>query len=557
MSKNKDMYGVVRKSQPIPNHSTELTENLPETNRRGWVTQSVKKAAQKRSIKKTNFLFFFSFVSLIILAMPMTLWADLVSLRVDSGGDNRFRGGVDRLRIIFTVDDSDDEDPYVVQVVTIGEGDDPRINVLGIIAEGVVSANETVELFWDGTVNNRQLADGNYTIRVIVDGDVDNDQRAPVILDSSAPRVSGVLANGDEDTPITDGSFIGGPTLTSIVVKGIDDEGPVDLSNRRNTIFLRNARQSVSRGTLDYAEDALTFTLVDPLDEPNENGKYTLILILIDKAGNVVHNQREFTFDNVKPRIARVSTNRRTIVHDGSVNQRISFVEATVTDNLREGIDTSASTISLTRPGEDPIPGNMTVDPNTGRIRLELLSPLDDSDDGRYTVTVTAVDKAGNDTVQVVSFTYDNSAPTLASLRPIQDAERNWVNSEIIYYNLPIRGFIAEFSDGDGMGVHLTGGRQSTQLVFGTPRKSGEGINALEGRVVTDVDENTLTYILNEPIVSRDGSQDGIYAFEIRAVDTAGNTKTYNYQLIYDTQVPTLVSTTPASNETVSAVITS
>ena len=194
------------------------------------------------------------------------------------------------------------------------------------------------------------------------------------------------------------------------------------------------------------------------------------------------------------------------------------------------------------------------MDPNTGRIRLELLSPLDDSDDGRYTVTVTAVDKAGNNTVQVVSFTYDNSAPTLASLRPIQDAERNWVNSEIIYYNLPIRGFIAEFSDGDGMGVHLTGGRQSTQLVFGTPRKSGEGINALEGRVVTDVDENTLTYILNEPIVSRDGSRDGIYAFEIRATDIAGNTKTYNYQLIYDTQVPTLVSTTPASNETVSAL---
>ena len=556
MSKNKDMYGVVRKSQPIPNHSTELTENLPETNRRGWITQPVKKAAQKQSIKKANFLFFLSFVSFVILAMPTTLWADLISLTVDSGGDNRFRGGVDRLRIIFTVDDSGDEDPYVVQVVTIGEGDNPRINVLGIIAEGVVSANETVELFWDGTVNNRQLADGNYTIRVIVDDNVDKDQRAPVILDSSAPRVSGVLANGNEntDTPITDGGFIRG-TLQSITVTGADGGSPVDLSNRRNTIFLRNARQSVSRGTLDYAEDALTFTLVDPLDEPSENGKYTLILILIDEAGNVVHNQREFTFDNVDPRIARVSTNRRAIVHDGSVNQRISFVEATVTDNLREGIDTSASTISLTGPGEDPIPGNMTVDPNTGRIRLELLSPLDDSDDGRYTVTVTAVDKAGNSATQVVSFTYDNSAPTLVSLRPIQDTEPvDWVNSEIIYHNRPIRGFIAEFSDGDGMGVHLTDGRQSTQLVFGTPRKSGEGINALEGRVVRNVDENTLTYILNEPIVSRDGSQDGIYAFEIRAVDTVGNTKTYNYQLIYDTQVPTLVSTTPASNETVSAL---
>ena len=87
-------------------------------------------------------------------------------------------------------------------------------------------------------------------------------------------------------------------------------------------------------------------------------------------------------------------------------------------------------------------------------------------------------------------------------------------------------------------------------------KKSGEGINALKGRVVTDSETGsgtvTLSYILDEPIVRRDGSQDGRYAFEIRATDIAGNTKTYDYQLIYDTQVPTLVSTTPASTETVS-----
>ena len=41
----------------------------------------------------------------------------------------------------------------------------------------------------------------------------------------------------------------------------------------------------------------------------------------------------------------------------------------------------------------------MTVDPDSGRIRWDLLSPIlgtDESDGGRYTVTVRAVDKAGN-----------------------------------------------------------------------------------------------------------------------------------------------------------------
>ena len=91
MAKNKYIYGTVCKSRPVPNPSTALTENLSETKRRGWVIQPVKKAVQKRSIKKTNFLFFLSFVSLVILTMPTTLWADLISLTVDSGGDNRFQ----------------------------------------------------------------------------------------------------------------------------------------------------------------------------------------------------------------------------------------------------------------------------------------------------------------------------------------------------------------------------------------------------------------------------------------------------------------------------------
>ena len=560
------MYGVVRKSQPIPNHSTELTKNMPETNRRGRVIQPAKKAAQKQSIKKANFLFFLSFVCFAVLTIATTGWAELTGLTVDAGGDAVFRGGIDRLRIIFTVDDEDDEAPYIVRVLPgEGEGDTP----LGTIDEGVVSANETVELFWDGTLNGRQLPDGAYRIRVVVDG---HESTRNATLDSSAPRVSGVFADVAQSTPITDGSFIQGP-LESIVVTGID-EGPaeIDLSNRRNTIFLRNARQTVVRGTLLYrpaqpgegnnpGQDAsLIFTLANPLDEPAENGKYTLILILLDGAGNVVQNVREFTFDNVAPRIARVSTNRGTIVPDGGVNQRFSFVEATFTDNLPDGIDPSASVISLTGP-DGPIPGNKTVDSDSGRIRWDLLSPIlgtDESDGGQYTVVVTAVDKAGNSTEQTVSFVYDNRAPTLVSLIPMPSDELfNFVDDVdgMVYHNLPINGFVATFDDGEvGTGVHLTGGRQSTQLVFGTPKKSGEGINALKGRVVTDVDENTLTYVLDEPIVSRDGSQDGRYTLKVRATDIAGNTRTYDYQLIYDTQIPTLVSTTPASNETVSAL---
>ena len=116
------------------------------------------------------------------------------------------------------------------------------------------------------------------------------------------------------------------------------------------------------RGTLLYSpgrpagdnnqgvDASLTFTLVDPLDDPSENGTYTLILILIDKAGNVVQSLREFTFDNVEPSLRRVSTNRGGLIPGAGVSQRLNYVEAVLTDNLEDGIDLFASTISLTGP---------------------------------------------------------------------------------------------------------------------------------------------------------------------------------------------------------------
>ena len=564
MSKNKYIYGAVCKSQPVPNPGAELTENLPETK---W------RAAQKQLIKKANFLFFQIFVSLVILMMPTTLWADLISLTVDSGGDTVFRGGVDRLRIIFTVDDSDDEDPYIVEVgesVPQGNNDPPRFDSRGVIEQGVVSANETVNVLWDGTIDGAKLPDDTYTIRVTVDdgGDAKEVLYATAILDSSAPRVSNVVAIGDTpdtQTPITDGGFIKEP-LHSIKVTGADDrEEGIDLGNRRTTVFLRNEQQVVVRGNLNYnAEDSsITFTLVNPLDIPSENGKYTLILILIDKAGNVIQSLREFTFDNVKPSLKRVSTNRGGLIPGAGVSQRLNYVEAVLTDNLEDGIDLFASAVSLAGPKEattpdspgPAIPGEQTADSESDKIRWSLLTPLlgrDDSQDGEYTIKVVAVDKAGNEADPIeVSFLYDNVAPRLVSLSPVQSSVLFDLVAETVYYNLPINGFVATFADA-GVGVDLTGRRQSTHIVFGTPKKSGDGLDVREGRILTDSDNGTLTYVLNEPIVSRDGSQDGRYTLSILAADTAGNTKTYNYQLIYDTQLPTLVSTTPASNETVS-----
>ena len=297
------------------------------------------------------------------------------------------------------------EDPYIVEVGNFTGTDDKEVfNSRGVIEQGVVSADETVNVFWNGTIDGAKLPDDTYTIRVTVDdgGDAKEVLYATAILDSSVPRVSGVFANDDENLPITDGGFINEP-LGSIKVTGADDDdGEVDLGNRRTTVFLRNEQEAVVRGTLTYnAEDSsITFTLVNPLDIPSENGKYTLILILIDKAGNVIQSVREFTFDNVEPSLKRVSTNRGGLIPGAGVGQRLSYVEAVLTDNLEDGIDLFASTIRLTGPDGTDIPGEQTEDSESDKIRWNLLTPLlgrDDSQDGEYTIKVVAVDKAGNE----------------------------------------------------------------------------------------------------------------------------------------------------------------
>ena len=354
-------------------------------------------------------------------------------------------------------------------------------------------------MLWDGTIDGAKLPDKTYTIRVTVDGD--DSLHATAILDSSAPRVSGVLANNASDMPITEGSYISAERLESIVVTGADDGGAdnpseLDLANRRNTVFLRNAQQAVVQGSLNYNETDLTFTLVDPLDDPSENGTYTLILILIDKAGNVVQSLREFTFDNVEPSLRRVSTNRGGLIPGAGVSQRLNYVEAVLTDNLEDGIDLFASAVSLAGPKEattpdspgPAIPGEQTEDSENDKIRWSLLTPLlgrDDSQDGVYTIEIMAVDKAGNEAEPIeVSFLYDNVAPRLDSLRPISGESFDLV-AETVYYNLPINGFVATFADA-GIGVDLTGRRQSTGIVFGTPKESGDGLNVRGGRALPD-----------------------------------------------------------------------
>ena len=536
MSKNKDMYSVVCK----PIHKSR--------NRRDGGDYPSTKFPIRLGV--VNFLFFQIFVCLAALMITPNVWAGLTSMSVDASGDSIFRGGADKLLITFTVDGrtDDDGDPYTV---TAGGR---------LITQGTVSENETVRILWDGSINGQLLPDGTYEIKVVLnrqkredEGDSDLTRMAEATLDATPPRISEIVADG---TPITtDGSFISEPLHSITVIPDPGEGSPIDFGRNLSNVLLKDSRGTTLGGSLSRTNNELIFTLSNPLDVPSESGIYTLEVRLSDKARNTVRSEIEFAFDNVVPSLASVATNSRVLTPGAGVSQRLTYVEATLADNFIGGLDLFASSIRLIGPNGDVLGRQIQV--STNRIRWQLLSPLSATDglqDGEYTIEIKGADKAGNQTETIqVSFLYDSLAPKLVSLSLAQDGDSLSLIGDTVYYNRPVTGFVAEFDDADGIGVGFTDGRQNTRIVFGTP-KAGESINVLPGRSFPDADSNTLTYILDNPLSSRDGSQDGRYVLNVLAVDTLGNTKTYNYQVIYDTQLPTFVSTVPAANETVSSL---
>ena len=526
MPKIKNMCGVACK----PIHKSRDQHLLG-----GYLATKV----QKTGLGLVNLLFFQVFACLAILMMPADVWAGLTSLSLDANGDTIFRGKQERLRIVFTVDDNtaDDGDSYTITANQY------------LIGRGTVSADQSVSISWNGSINGRQLPDGNYTISVTLHkqagaGEV-IERSASATLDTEPPRISSVFANENANLLLTNGSFINVPLRAITIVPEADEGSPIDFGAKRTEIVLKNARGVALDGALNYTTQ-LSFNLADPLDIRSENGRYTLTITLLDKAGNSTQSTTEFTFDNVAPTLTGVAGSSGAISPGAGVNQKLDFVEAILADNFENGVNLSDSTIRLTGPAGE-ILGRQTF-PARNKIRWVFLSPLSPKNglhDGGYTIEVVGTDRAGNQSGAIrVPFVYDNLAPEIVSLSPTQAGESFNRIGDTIYHNQPLTQIVASFNDGSsGIGVDF---EENTRIQF-SAIGDGNASEVLAGRTFVNKNDTQIIHVLEEALVS----QDGRYRLEVQVADTIGNMDTEAFLFLYDTQLPTLVSTFPAANETV------
>ena len=377
-----------------------------------------------------------------------------------------------------------------------------------------------------------------------------SDATTDIIIDREPSIIARVQANGNVN--LVDGGYIAG-SLTAITVTADKGSGTdIDFTANETAISLTAEDGTELSGATTLQGTTLTLTLGNPLDTRGENGTYTLSYTIVDKAGNAAEGTTTFTYDTVAPTLVSVATSNGNIPPSRGVKGEVTFVEATFEDNLEDGFSRGSSTIRLNAPDDLPVLGRQ-LSPEKDKIRLEFLTALvspDGERDGTYTIVIDAVDRAGNRTETQVPFIYDNRAPQLVTLSASEDGEAFSGIQQRLYHSAPLYQIVATFDDGEtGTGVDVEKG---ATIEFG--RRRDGTLNLLPGRVFPDRDNNRLAFLLDEPLVSRDGSQDGIYRLNLKIADRSGNEETESFQFIYDTQIPTLVSTVPAANETVSSL---
>ncbi|MFC1714561.1 Ig-like domain-containing protein [Candidatus Poribacteria bacterium] len=268
----------------------------------------------------------------------------------------------------------------------------------------------------------------------------------------------------------------------------------------------------------DDDNDTIAWELVNPLPtDGSADGTYTINVNAVDKDGGANTFSSTFVYDTQVPIIISVTP------EDGSVlTIAPDQVVIVVSDGTGSGVDFAFSRDSMTLSNvADIVREDNGVDTMTFSFAV-----IENTD--TYTVTITLADKAGNQQTYQSDFDFvekpEDLLPEVASVEP---SDRALVNS--------VSQVSAVLIDNSAEGIDLD---LSTIRLVGP-----DGVEV--GGVQTDDDNDTIAWELTSPLPT-DGSADGTYTVNVSAVDKAGGTTAFSSTFVYDTQVPTITSITPA-----------
>ena len=384
------------------------------------------------------------------------------------------------------------------------------------------------------------LSDGIYGVQLHgtdKGGNVGTFEIGTIQIDTKPPTIAQLTPNRN--------SFQNTPIEQIEALFDVDDGSLIDIDSIFTRIILEHADGARINGVPSYDEEVgrVTLMLDQPLDSSDENGIYTINVSGADRAGNIVRDEINFTFDNIAPTVISIATDAGEFSPDTSTTTKFTFVDVTLADNIDSRVN-STSTIRLTGLEGTAIAGVQHQFGENG-IRWRPGFPLatDGSYDGRYTITVQSRDRAGNEVEIQIPFIYDTQVPELI-LTSESGVQLNTSEGAVAFLTSPLSVLIATFNDGNGGGIDFS---KTSIAMFSFAQVGGAQV-PVPGTFTSDEDNDTLEFRLNQPLEHRNGSQDGTYLIRVRSTDKAGNAETKNIELVYDTQAPAIVSTIRTAN---------
>ena len=242
------------------------------------------------------------------------------------------------------------------------------------------------------------------------------------------------------------------------------------------------------------------------------DGEYTILIELIDKAGNPYTVEHLIVYDTQAPTLVS------TVPADGALlTEDVTQIQVTLNDEGGSGIDWTVTTVTLVDPTGAQIAGELVSD---GETELTLTTNQL-VEDGRYIVRVRAIDRAGNGDAVIFeqSFLLSRRLPTILSTEPTTaPVEEAFANEALERIELTL-----ETDDENHLStLRLLSSGPATQVVAGQLERSAD----------------RLIYNLVRPLAT-DGSEDGVYTIEFTPISASGRSgEVQRLTFIYDTQSP-------------------
>jgi len=375
---------------------------------------------------------------------------------------------------------------------------------------------------WWHIDSETNLPEDNYTMEVAVI-DHSRNRKLYVIPFEGTSAVPEVIATVPPDGGATD-------SLTSIevLIKDYTGTGTDTIATSVSLVGPDGPVPSSFSGLKSGTVDTLVYSVDTTLaTDGSDDGSFTITAIpyaVNGKYGEIY--QSTFIYDTQEPVVKSITP------QNGSFVNSLTSMSSVIYDQF-SGIDFNTSTVSLRGP-IGTVPGDLANDGDSV-ISFTPSPPLETNggDDGKYTITVTAYDRAAHSSADSATIIYDTWLPWVSEAYPAQD--------DIV--GTPLSFVYAVITD----------------LNPNTPDISG--IDTLKSWIkLYDWNEEVVP---GSMVISGDTirwefpplTDDGAYTTKIKIFDLAGNSNTIDVPFYYDLTAPYVAYTTPANHSNITTEV--